>query len=105
LQAGLDRVCTSTVVAAEQYYGAAKKRSTSLARRVDQALAMIAVLPWAHPADRTYGELRANLERRGTLVSANDMLIAAHALALGCTLVTDDRDYERIDGLRRESWL
>jgi tRNA(fMet)-specific endonuclease VapC len=105
LRAGVDRICTSIIVAAEQHYGAAKTRGRRFAARLDDTLKMIAVLPWEHPADRIYGELRADLERRGQPLGPHDMLIAAHALALDCTLVTDDSDFARVRGLRHENWL
>lgn len=50
--------------------------------------------------------MRAALEYGGLLIGANDMLIAAHALALDCTLVTDnEREFRRVPGLRVENWL
>jgi tRNA(fMet)-specific endonuclease VapC len=50
--------------------------------------------------------LRARLEAAGTPIGANDLLIAAHALALGCTLVTDNaREFSRIKSLTVENWL
>jgi tRNA(fMet)-specific endonuclease VapC len=57
-------------------------------------------------ADRFYGQLRADLERRGQLIGANDMLIAAHALAIDAVIVTDNTDeFSRVQGLRLENWL
>jgi len=56
--------------------------------------------------DRSYPELRARLEAAGKPVGANDMLIAAHAIALGYTLVTDNvREFSRIKSLKVENWL
>ncbi len=53
-----------------------------------------------------YGELRTRLEQSGKPIGANDMLIAAHALALGFTLVTDnEREFSRFEGLAVENWL
>ncbi|MBU6298661.1 MAG: PIN domain-containing protein, partial [Alphaproteobacteria bacterium] len=63
-------------------------------------------VPFRAPADKIYAELRARLEKQGTPVGANDMLIAAHALALGATLVTDnEREFARIKSLKVENWL
>jgi tRNA(fMet)-specific endonuclease VapC len=57
-------------------------------------------------ADIVYAELRADLEKRGQLIGPNDMLIAAHALALDAILVTDNvREFKRVKGLRIENWL
>jgi len=99
-------VCTSIVVAAELRYGAARRNSPRLTAQVEAILSRLDVLPFEAPADVTYGALRATLERAGTPVGANDLLIAAQALTLGHTLVTDnEREFSRIDGLRRENWL
>jgi tRNA(fMet)-specific endonuclease VapC len=56
-------------------------------------------------AAAAYGRVRAGLEARGSPIGANDMLIAAHALALGLILVTDNlRELGRVEGLEVESW-
>jgi tRNA(fMet)-specific endonuclease VapC len=103
---GETAVCTSIIVAAEVRYGAAKKRSPRLTAQVDAILAALEVLPFEIPADATYGRLRAHLERAGQPIGANDLLIAAQTLTLGHTLVTaNDREFARIDDLRRENWL
>lgn len=64
------------------------------------------ILPFEAPADRVYGQLRANLQRTGRTISSNDLLIAAHALTLGLTLVTNnEREFSRVDGLPLANWL
>jgi tRNA(fMet)-specific endonuclease VapC len=103
---GEQNICTSIIVAAELRYGATKKASPRLAAQLEEVLSGIDVLPLESPADVIYGELRTGLERQGKPISANDMLIAAHALALRRTLVTDnEREFSRIDGLSVENWL
>ena len=58
------------------------------------------------PVDEVYGRIRADLEKKGKPIGANDLLIAAQAIALECTLVTaNEREFSRIDGLVRENWL
>ena len=58
------------------------------------------------PADVAYGDLRAALEKSGRLIGPNDLLIAAQSLALEMVLVTDnEREFERVDGLKVENWL
>src|ERR1035438_7806727 len=84
---GEARVSTSIIVAAELRYGAAKKGSARLRAQVEAVLGAIAVLPFEKPADAVYGSLRARLEQAGRPIGANDLLIAAQALALGYTLV------------------
>jgi tRNA(fMet)-specific endonuclease VapC len=103
---GEDRVCTSIVVAAELRFGAAKKGSERLTAQLETVLGALEVLPFDAPADRRYGEIRQSLERAGTPIGANDLLIAAHALALDLTLVTDNEgEYRRVPGLVVENWL
>ena len=103
---GEAQVCTSIIVAAELHYGSAKKGSPRLAAQLDAVLGVLKVLPFEAPADRTYGALRARLEQGGKLIGANDLLIAAQAIALGHVLVTDnEREFARVDGLRYENWL
>ncbi len=99
-------VCTSVVVACELRYGAIKKRSPELSERVEILLRSLEVLPLDKEADRHYGEIRWQLERLGTPIGPNDLLIAAHARALDLTLVTDNvEEYARVPGLSVENWL
>lgn len=106
IRVGVDRVCTSVIVASELRYGAAKKGSARLADDIGRVLDSLPVLPFASPADQTYGVLRAEQKKRGQPIGANDLLIAAHALALDCTLVTDNlREFARVKALACENWL
>lgn len=103
---GESRVRTSVIVAAELRYGATKKGSPRLSRQLEQILEVLPVLPLEAPTDRFYGMLRARLERAGELIGSNDLLIAAHALALDCVLVTDnEREFVQVPNLRMENWL
>ncbi len=101
-----ESLCTSIIVAAELRFGVEKKGSAELASRVDRALASLTVMALHRDADRLYGHLRADLERRGQSIGANDMLIAAHALAMEAVLVTDNtNEFSRVRGLCVENWL
>jgi tRNA(fMet)-specific endonuclease VapC len=103
---GEQHVCTSIIVAAELRYGAAKKGSSRLTTQLEAVLGAADVLAVEPPVDTVYGELRAGLERAGQSIGANDLLIAAHALALGHTVVTDnEREFSRINDLQVENWL
>ena len=103
---GEQQVCTSIIVAAELRFGALKKNSLRLTAQLEAILNAIEVLPLGPPVDVVYGELRAALERGGQPIGANDLLIAAHALSLGYTVVTDnDREFSRIENLGVENWL
>jgi tRNA(fMet)-specific endonuclease VapC len=105
-QVGVAAVCTSIVVAAELRYGIEKRGSARLADLVEGLLDRVAVLPFETPAERVYSSLRARLERAGNVVGTIDLFIAAHALALDRTLITDNtREFSRIDGLAVENWL
>ena len=106
VQVGEAGVCTSVIVAAELRYGAAKKGSERLSIQLERVLGALEVLPFEGPADRIYGELRDRLESAGTPIGGNDMLIAAHALAADCCIVTDnEREFSRVFGLTVVNWL
>ena len=99
-------MCTSIIVTAELRYGAAKRGSQRLTRQLEAVLGVLDVLPFTAPADMIYGQIRTQLEQTGRLIGGNDMLIAAQAVALGYTIVTDNEaEFARIDGLPRENWL
>jgi tRNA(fMet)-specific endonuclease VapC len=103
---GSGEICTSIIVAAEMRFGAVKSGSPRLSTRVAELLDRVDVVGFEPPADSTYATLRAQLERRGRPIGANDMLIAAQALALDLTLVTDNEsEFSRIPDLRIENWL
>ena len=103
---GESSVCTCVVVAAELRFGALKSGSRRLQRQVELVLSAIEVLPLEEPVDQEYARLRQHLESRGKPIGPNDMLIAAHALSLGCTVVTaNDRKFSRVPGLRVQNWL
>ena len=103
---GEAQVCTSVIVAAELRYGATKKGSARLTAQLEAVLAALDVLPLVAPADAAYGVIRTQLEQAGRPIGSNDLLIAAQAIALGYTIVTDNEgEFARIDGLPRENWL
>jgi tRNA(fMet)-specific endonuclease VapC len=105
-EVGETQVCTSIIVAAELRYGVTKKGSPRLSAQVETILNALDVLAFDAPADIAYGTLRASLERTGQPIGGNDLLIAAHAIASGHTLVTDnEREFARIDDLEWENWL
>jgi tRNA(fMet)-specific endonuclease VapC len=103
---GEDNVCTSIIVAAELRYGCAKSGSARLLAAVEEILDEINLLPFDVPADAEYGGIRAELEAAGKPIGANDLLIAAHAYAIGATIVTANTgEFKRIRGLKVENWL
>ena len=103
---GEDTVCTSVVVAAELRFGALRRGSSRLERQLETVLRALDIFPLEPPADRRYAELRVALERAGTPIGPNDMLIAAHALALDLVLVTGNlREFSRVPALSAVNWL
>jgi len=105
-KAGEESVCTSIVVAAELRYGAAKANSAKLVERIDLILSALEILPLETPIDFQYAAIRHHLTRQGTTIGPNDLLIAAHALANGLTVVTANvGEFSRVPGLKVENWL
>lgn len=105
-EVGPEAVCVSIVVAAELRFGCAKKGSARLTSQIDAILESILVLALDAPADAEYGRIRDELESVGTPIGPNDMLIAAHALALEAVIVTANiGEFGRIRGLIVENWI
>jgi tRNA(fMet)-specific endonuclease VapC len=96
----------SIITYLELVYGAWKSqhREANLLR-IQGLERLIPVLPLDVSTGRHYGQVRAELERKGSPIGAYDLLIAAHALALGLTLVTNNaREFRRIPRLIVENW-
>ncbi|MEI6414909.1 MAG: type II toxin-antitoxin system VapC family toxin [Pseudomonadota bacterium] len=101
-----DEICTSIIVACELRYGALRRNSPALTRKVDEILACVPVLPFDSEADHHYADIRTLLEQTGRLIGGNDLFIAAHARARDAILVTHNiREFERVPGLKLENWL
>ena len=87
-------------------YGCAKSGSERLRKAIEDLLAEIDILPLDSPADTEYGEIRSALEAAGTPIGGNDLLIAAHACAIGATVVTANAaEFKRVRGLKVKNWL
>ena len=99
-------ICLSVIVLCELRYGVRKRNSDKLAAHLEEILSAVDVLPLSIEMDSHYAEIRTVLERAGTPIGPNDLLIAAHARALDLTLVTDNtEEFQRVPGLRVENWL
>jgi tRNA(fMet)-specific endonuclease VapC len=96
----------SVITYGELLYGIGKLREQSTARmRLAELMSLLTILPLVPKAAETYGRLRADLAARGQLIGTNDLWIAAHALASGLVLVTNNvREFERIPALAIENW-
>ena len=97
----------STVVLMELLHGAAKSaRPAENRRAVEDFAARLEVLAFDSAAADHAADIRADLERKGTLIGAYDLLIAGHARSRGLTLVTGNlAEFRRVEGLRAEDWL
>lgn len=103
----LSDIIVSPVVLGELLTGVEKSaRAAHNRARLTEVVAELTVVPLDERVSDAYGRLRADLERQGTPIGANDLWIAAQALALEATLVTDNlREFTRVAGLRVENWL
>jgi tRNA(fMet)-specific endonuclease VapC len=101
-----DEVALSTVTVSELAYGVSKSRAHQQnAEALQMFLAPFQVLAYSTEAAFIYGDIRAELDRKGTPIGAMDLLIAAHAKALGATLVSNNlREFRRVPGLESENW-
>jgi len=99
-------VCTSVVVDCELQFGLTKTPVAKRTAAYKTAIASLHIYPLNTGVATHYAAVRTHLERSGKVIGANDMLIAAHALALGATVVTDNYDeFARVPNLRVENWL
>ncbi len=98
-------VCTSVVVQCELLFGLRRRTNPKWQTYYDLLLESMTVMPLEPGVAAHYAKLRTELEGAGTPIGSNDTLIAAHAMALGATLVTADTEFNRVSGLKVENWL
>jgi len=105
-EVGVGEVGISVISAFELEVGALRAPGRKYGELVRSFLAELAILPLDDSARQAYGSLRVDLERRGEKIGPNDMLIAAQALSLEATLVTNnEHEFRRVKGLRVENWV
>jgi tRNA(fMet)-specific endonuclease VapC len=102
-----EQVVISAITLAELRYGIAKSAKKATNRtKLEFFLHQFECLPFDADITARYGVIRTTLEAQGKPIGPLDMLIAAHALSLSATLVTNNvREFERVDGLTIENWL
>ena len=95
-----------SVVKAELFYGARKSaKPEENLQKVNRFLERFASLPFDDKASEEYGEIRSKLEKTGTPIGPNDLLIAAISLVNDVTLVTHNtKEFGRVEGLKIEDW-
>ncbi|MBS1248946.1 MAG: tRNA(fMet)-specific endonuclease VapC [Chloroflexi bacterium] len=101
------KIGVSSITVAELEYGVQKsQRQEQNQQALNNFLAPLVVCAFDRPAAMVYGEIRSELESLGTPIGSLDTLIAAHALNLGITLVTNNvREFERVSGLKTANWV
>jgi tRNA(fMet)-specific endonuclease VapC len=105
LQVPIREVGVSVITEAELRFGVARlPQATKLGIVVEEFLRRVEVLVWDSAAAQHYAHLRAVLEERGEPMGNLDLMIAAQAIAVSATLVTNDRVFRRVKGLRIEDW-
>jgi tRNA(fMet)-specific endonuclease VapC len=99
-------LCISVITRSELLFGVAlNPQAHTLARVVDQFLAVVPSLPWDDTAAASYARSSAQLQRSGKPIGTMDALIAAHALAVDAVLVTHNtRHFSQVQGLKLEDW-
>ena len=100
-------VCISSITYAELAYGVEKSAQPERNRlALSMMLSSIEIVAFDDAAADEYGEIRAGLERKETPIGSLDILIAAHARSLGCTLVTNNtKEFCRVEGLEVVNWV
>ena len=98
-------IALSSIVVSELLYGARKKDSPKLMKIVSIFIDNFIIYDYSKVSAQSYGNIRTDLEKKGKIIGANDLLIASHALSLGAILVTNNtREFERVEELVLEDW-
>lgn len=102
-----DQAAISVITLGELRCGGLKSQQSTLAlAKLDELITHLSVLALPASAAMAYGRIRAELSASGELIGANDLWIAAHALAEGLILVTNnEREFKRVEGLKIQNWL
>lgn len=101
------QMCISSITQAELIHGVEKSEQPQRnLRNVEDFVSRVEVLDYGSKAATHYGQIRADLGRKGLIIGINDLHIAGHARCEGLILVTHNvREFERVDGLRIENWV
>ncbi len=101
------QMCISSITLAELLHGAEKsERTEHNLKQVENFTSRLDVLNYNHKAAAHYGDIRADLERKGKTIGVNDLHIAGHARSEGLILVSNNlKEFDRVSGLRCENWL
>jgi tRNA(fMet)-specific endonuclease VapC len=98
-------LCLSAITVAELRFGADKRNSRRIHRAIDAFLSGVDVLPFDATAAAKFGVVGSALATSGVPIGQMDTLIAAHALSVNATLVTNnERHFSKVAGLKVENW-
>jgi len=98
-------IALSSIVVSELLYGATKKNSPKLMQIVSAFIDNFIIYDYSKISAQNYANIRTDLEKKGEIIGANDLLIASHALSLGAVLVTNNtREFQRVEELVLEDW-
>lgn len=98
-------IALSSIVVSELLYGVKKKESPKLFKIVSAFIDNFMVYDYSKTTAQAYATVRADLEKKGQIIGANDLLIASHALELNAVLVTNNTaEFQRVEGLILEDW-
>lgn len=99
-------LCVSAITVAELRYGTSRRKSSRLDQLVDNFISNIAVMPFDEACTKPFGQIASALTEKGTPIGELDALIAAHAMTLGVTLVTNNlKHFKRVPGLKLANWV
>ncbi len=103
----IEDIAVSVVTEAELLYGVKLSPKPRVVRAAfDAFIKHVAVCDWTRTAAHHYADISANLHKRGEMIGANDLMIAAHARSLGATVVTNNvREFNRVTGLVVDNWV
>ena len=106
-QVPIEQQIISIVTLAELLYGVLESNKKKANRAgVDAFVRHVTVKDWSRDAAEHYAEIRSDLKKKGQMMGANDLMIAAHAKSLGATVVTNNvKDFGRVKGLKVENWM
>ena len=104
---GIGNICISSITVSELQYGVWKsKQIQKNIRRLDEFLSPFEILAYDEKAANYYGRIRSLLEKQGNVIGPLDMLIAAHALSVDLTLITNnEKEFKRVKSLKIKNWV